>query len=114
MNTSDHLGGFYITVFHLCIVSYLKAKSNDGGESAWVIRLKRDRSKSGLGSSQVEGQGTTTHETGSIKVPSSNKKQKRILKQNWTIPGAVQLIISLMDVSTLFSADIGRTYHRMF
>lgn len=40
-------------------------------------KIKKDRSKSGLGSSQVEGQGTTTHETGSIKVPSSNKKQKR-------------------------------------
>lgn len=39
--------------------------------------IKQDRSKSILGSSQVEGQGTTTQETGSIKVPSSNKKQKR-------------------------------------
>ncbi|MEH7280513.1 YuzL family protein, partial [Bacillus toyonensis] len=26
---------------------------------------------------EVEGQGTTTHETGSHKVSSSNKKQKR-------------------------------------
>ena len=40
-------------------------------------KIKKDRSKSVLGSSQVEGQGTTTQETGSIKVPSSNKKQKR-------------------------------------
>lgn len=40
-------------------------------------KIKQDRSKSVLGSSQVEGQGTTTTETGSIKVPSSNKKQKR-------------------------------------
>lgn len=39
--------------------------------------IKQDRSKSALGSPQVEGQGTTTQETGSMKVPSSNKKQKR-------------------------------------
>jgi hypothetical protein len=40
-------------------------------------KIKEDRSKTGLGSSQVEGQGTTNYETGSISVPSSNKKQKR-------------------------------------
>lgn len=39
--------------------------------------MKKDHSRSGLGSPEVEGQGTTTHETGSHKVPSSNKKQKR-------------------------------------
>ncbi len=40
-------------------------------------KIKKDRSKSVLGSSQVEGQGTTNQETGAFKVPSSNKKQKR-------------------------------------
>ena len=40
-------------------------------------KRKADPSKSVLGSSQVEGQGTTNYETGSISVPSSNKKQKR-------------------------------------
>ncbi|MDM5155363.1 YuzL family protein [Bacillus sp. DX1.1] len=40
-------------------------------------KIKQDRFKSSLGSSQVESQGTTTQEAGSIKVPSSNKKQKR-------------------------------------
>ncbi|PFJ17745.1 YuzL family protein [Bacillus cereus] len=40
-------------------------------------KVKKDHSRSSLGSPKVEGQGTTTHETGSHKVPSSNKKQKR-------------------------------------
>ncbi|MGG2092232.1 YuzL family protein [Bacillus sp. S13(2024)] len=40
-------------------------------------KTKQDPSRTGLGSSQVEGQGTTTQETGSMKVPSSNKRQKR-------------------------------------
>ncbi|CAI8761657.1 YuzL family protein [Bacillus pseudomycoides] len=40
-------------------------------------KVKKDPSRAGLGSPQVEGQGTTTHETGSFKVPSSNKRQKR-------------------------------------
>ena len=40
-------------------------------------KVKKDHSRSGLGSQEVEGQGTTTHETGSHKVPSSNKKQKQ-------------------------------------
>jgi hypothetical protein len=40
-------------------------------------KTKQDPSRAGLGSSQVEGQGTTTQETGSMKVPSSNKRQKR-------------------------------------
>ncbi|MEH7419538.1 YuzL family protein [Neobacillus drentensis] len=38
---------------------------------------KADPSTIGLNSSQVEGQGTTTTETGSMEVPSSRKKQKR-------------------------------------
>lgn len=40
-------------------------------------KVKQDPSRVGLGSSQVEGQGTTTRETGSVEVSSSNKKQKR-------------------------------------
>ncbi|WP_088291022.1 YuzL family protein [Bacillus mycoides] len=40
-------------------------------------QVKTGHSRSSLGSPEVEGQGTTTHETGSYKVPSSNKKQKR-------------------------------------
>ncbi|WP_020061322.1 YuzL family protein [Bacillus sp. 123MFChir2] len=40
-------------------------------------KIKQNPSRAGLGSSQVEGQGTTTSETGSAKVPSSNKRQKR-------------------------------------
>ncbi|KMP94001.1 MULTISPECIES: YuzL family protein [Bacillus] len=40
-------------------------------------KVKKDHSKSSLGSSEIEGQGTTAHETGSHKVSSSNKKQKR-------------------------------------
>jgi YuzL-like protein len=40
-------------------------------------KRKADPSTIGLNSPQVEGQGTTTTETGSIEVPSSQKKQKR-------------------------------------
>lgn len=40
-------------------------------------KVKQDPSRAGLGSSQVEGQGTTMRETGSVEVSSSNKKQKR-------------------------------------
>ncbi|PFA20955.1 YuzL family protein [Bacillus cereus] len=40
-------------------------------------KVKKDPSRASLGSSQVEGQGTTTQETGSYKVSSSNKRQKR-------------------------------------
>ncbi|PEI66478.1 YuzL family protein [Bacillus wiedmannii] len=40
-------------------------------------KIKKDHSRSSLDSPQVEGQGTTTHETGSHKVSSSDKKQKR-------------------------------------
>lgn len=40
-------------------------------------KIKQDPSRAGLESSQVEGQGTTTREIGSIQVSSSNKKQKR-------------------------------------
>jgi hypothetical protein len=42
-----------------------------------MSKRKKDPSKAGLGSSQVEGQGTTEHETGAISAPSSRKKQKR-------------------------------------
>lgn len=66
-----HFGNY----FSSCIVSHLLAKSNVGGEQ--MSKIKKDHSKASLRSSQVEGQGTTTHETGSIQVPSSNKKQKR-------------------------------------
>jgi len=39
-------------------------------------KVKKDRSKAGLGSPNVEGQGTTTSETG-IQMSSSRKKQKK-------------------------------------
>ncbi|MGJ7909601.1 YuzL family protein [Neobacillus sp. LXY-1] len=42
-----------------------------------LSKRKKDPSKVGLNSSQVEGQGTTTTETGSVEMPSSRKKQKR-------------------------------------
>ncbi|HWO77082.1 MAG TPA: YuzL family protein [Bacillus sp. (in: firmicutes)] len=38
---------------------------------------KKDASKIGMSSPNVEGQGTTTTETGSTKVDSSRKKHKR-------------------------------------
>ncbi|PJN89698.1 YuzL family protein [Bacillus sp. mrc49] len=38
---------------------------------------KKDATQTRLGSSQIEGQGTTTKETGSFNRPSSLKKQKR-------------------------------------
>ncbi|MDQ0217791.1 YuzL family protein [Peribacillus cavernae] len=40
-------------------------------------RRKKDPTTIGLGSSQVEGQGTTNQETGTMKVSSTKKKQKR-------------------------------------
>ncbi|WP_462411864.1 YuzL family protein [Neobacillus sp. Marseille-QA0830] len=40
-------------------------------------KRKKDPSKMVLGSPEVEGQGTTTTETGSRMEPSSRKKQKR-------------------------------------
>lgn len=40
-------------------------------------KRKADPSTIGLNSPQVEGQGTTNIETGSIEEPSSRKKQKR-------------------------------------
>ncbi|CAH2714302.1 hypothetical protein BACCIP111895_01463 [Neobacillus rhizosphaerae] len=40
-------------------------------------KRKKDASKIGLNSSQVEGQGTTTSETGSRTESSSRRKQKR-------------------------------------
>ncbi|WP_088042356.1 YuzL family protein [Bacillus sp. EAC] len=39
-------------------------------------KTKKDPSRVGLGSSHVQGQGTTTNESG-IEMPSSRKKQKR-------------------------------------
>lgn len=42
-----------------------------------MVKRKKDPSKAELGSSQVEGQGTTTVETGSKEMSSSRKKQKR-------------------------------------
>lgn len=47
-----------------------------GGVRMSNIR-KKDPSKIGLNSSQVEGQGTTTSETGSLQANSSRKKQKK-------------------------------------
>lgn len=40
-------------------------------------KRKKDPSTIGLNSSQVEGQGTTTNETGSRTESSARKKQKR-------------------------------------
>jgi len=40
-------------------------------------KRKKDPSTIGLNSMQVEGQGTTTTETGTREAPSSRKKQKR-------------------------------------
>lgn len=42
-----------------------------------MSKRKQDPSTAGLGSPQVEGQGTTTNETGTANVSSSRKKQKR-------------------------------------
>lgn len=41
-----------------------------------MSKIKKDRSKMGLGSSQIEGQGTTTTETGAIEKDSARKKKK--------------------------------------
>ncbi len=38
---------------------------------------KKDPTKAGLGSPQVEGQGTTNQETGERQASSSRRKQKR-------------------------------------
>jgi hypothetical protein len=40
-------------------------------------KRKKDPSTIGLASHQVEGQGTTTTETGNVTMPSSRKKQKK-------------------------------------
>ncbi len=42
-----------------------------------MSKIKKDPSKTGLSSAQVEGQGTTTEETGMREASSSRKKQKR-------------------------------------
>lgn len=42
-----------------------------------MTKHKKDPSTIGLNSMQVEGQGTTTNETGSKKASSSRKKQKK-------------------------------------
>jgi len=42
-----------------------------------MSKRKADPSTIGLNSSEVEGQGTTTNETGRQKADSSRKKQKR-------------------------------------
>ena len=68
--------GFPLAFILYCIVYSPVAKSNAKGEYK-CKKVKKDHSRSGLGSPEVEGQGTTTHETGSHKVPSSNKKQKQ-------------------------------------
>lgn len=53
------------------------------GKLGWeVIKMAKTKSKAdpstiGLNSSQVEGQGTTTRETGSKRADSSRNKQKR-------------------------------------
>jgi hypothetical protein len=50
-------------------------KANRGG--VHMGKRKKDASTIGLNSAQVEGQGTTTTETGARAEPSSRKKQKR-------------------------------------
>ncbi|WP_141433585.1 YuzL family protein [Bacillus sp. 03113] len=42
-----------------------------------MSKIKNDRSKSQLGSPEVEGQGTTNTETKGEEISSSRKKQKR-------------------------------------
>jgi hypothetical protein len=42
-----------------------------------MTKRKQDPSKTGLSSPNVEGQGTTTFETGTKELSSSRKKQKR-------------------------------------
>ena len=42
-----------------------------------MTKRKKDPSTIGLNSSQVEGQGTTNHETGRAKASSSRNKQKQ-------------------------------------
>ncbi|EIJ82804.1 YuzL family protein [Bacillus methanolicus] len=42
-----------------------------------MSKRKQDPSKTGLSSSHVEGQGTTTTETGNRQASSSRRKQKR-------------------------------------
>ncbi len=42
-----------------------------------MAKHKKNPATIGLNSSQVEGQGTTNHETGQVKAPSSRKKQKQ-------------------------------------
>ncbi|KKB33489.1 YuzL family protein [Bacillus thermotolerans] len=42
-----------------------------------MSKRKADPSTIGLGSSEIEGQGTTNRETGRKKADSSRKKQKR-------------------------------------
>ncbi|MED4400623.1 YuzL family protein [Metabacillus fastidiosus] len=42
-----------------------------------MAKKKKDPSKAGLSSPNVEGQGTTTHETGSEQRDSARKKSKR-------------------------------------
>jgi YuzL-like protein len=42
-----------------------------------MSKRKQDPSKTGLSSAHVEGQGTTTEETGAREASSSRKKQKR-------------------------------------
>jgi len=48
-----------------------------GGEFH-VVKHRKDPSKAGLGSSQVEGQGTTSTETGRMEKDSTRKKQKQM------------------------------------
>ena len=42
-----------------------------------MSKIKKDPSKTGLSSAHVEGQGTTSEETGMREASSSRKKQKR-------------------------------------
>jgi YuzL-like protein len=58
--------------------SFQFTKSNPiGGVLMSNNKIKKNPSTIGLESSQVEGQGTTTKETGNFAADSSRKKQKK-------------------------------------
>ena len=57
-------------------------------------KRKKDPSTIGLASPQVEGQGTTTTETGSRTESSSRRKQRRIKKQAQAVTYVCAALIS--------------------
>jgi len=69
----------FIKVFKLVLIKMLYSGYLIfyGGEVK-MVKHRKDPSKAGLGSSEVEGQGTTNTETGQMAKDSSRKKQKRM------------------------------------